>query len=245
VDRVQRQYEHEMERAVVDPPDAGDKAEFTFARLRYPALPWFRARGSWESWGTDANKSERQFIQGVRRLSRIHTRSVEQVVDIDSDEIYDSPWLYAVEVGHWMLNDTQARRLREYLDRGGFLMVDDFHGTREWALFEASMKRVFPDRPIVELENGEPIFHVLYDLGERFQVPGLQYLYSGSVFEQDGIEPRWRAIHDPKGRILVAICHNMDLGDAWEWADLPQYPERYASMAYRIGMNFLAYSMTH
>lgn len=240
--RHSQDYEHEMERPVADPPDAGEKAEYTFARLRYPSIRRYWRRGS---WGTDANKSERQFIQGVRRLSRVHTRSVEQVVDIDSDDIYNWPWLYAVEVGHWMLDDAQAKRLREYLDRGGFLMVDDFHGTREWEIFAHSMERVFPDRPIMELENADAIFHTLYDLDQRFQVPGLQFLYSGSVFEDDGVEPRWRAIYDAKGRIQVAICHNMDLGDAWEWADLPQYPERYSSLAYRIGLNYLVYSMTH
>ena len=63
--------------------------------------------------------------------------------------------------------------------------------------------------------------------------------------EQDGVKEKWGGIYDDKGRIVVAICHNMDLGDAWEHADLPQYPERYTSMAYRIGLNYIIYSMTH
>jgi hypothetical protein len=83
VDRVYRQhsheYEREMERPVDDPADAGEKAEYTFARLRYRSIGRYRVRGGWDSWGTDANKSERQFIQGVRRLTRIHTRSVEHL----------------------------------------------------------------------------------------------------------------------------------------------------------------------
>jgi len=184
-------------------------------------------------------------VQGVRRLTRIHTRSVEQVVDLDSDEIYNWPWIYAVEVGHWALTDAQCKRLRDYLLRGGFLMVDDFHGTWEWENFMASMSRVFPDRPVVDLDSSDPIFHVLYDLDERFQVPGIQYWYSGRLYEKDGVEPRWRAIYDDKGRIMVAICHNMDLGDAWEWADHPRYPEPYASLAYRTGINYIIYAMTH
>ncbi len=225
------------------PPDANEKTEFAFARLRYPSL-----RYSWGfrgNWATDYYKADRQFVQGVRRLTRIHTRSVEQVVDIDSDEIYDWPWIYAVEVGHWNLSDSQCKRLRDYLLRGGFLMVDDFHGTWEWEAFMASMRRVFPDRPVVDLENSDPILHVLYDLDERFQVPGIQYWYTGRIYEKDGIEPRWRAIYDDKGRVMVAICHNMDLGDAWEWADHPQYPERYASLAYRVGIDYIIYAMTH
>jgi Domain of unknown function (DUF4159) len=235
--------EWEMQNPSEDPPDAQDKAEWTFARLRYRG-PGGRRRGR-GGWGTDANKAERQFVQGVRRLSRVHAKSVEQVVDIDSDEMYNWPWLYAVEVGSWYLDEPQAKRLRDYLDRGGFLMVDDFHGTYEWQAFYESLRRVFPDREVVEIENGHPIYKVLYDLDERFQVPGMQYLYSGQTWERDGVEARWRAVYDEKGRMQVAICHNMDLGDAWEWADHPQYPEPFASLAYRIGINYIVYPMTH
>ncbi len=226
------------------PSDAGEKTEFAFARLRYPDLGG-RYWGRRGAWTTDYPKADRQFMQGVRRLTRIHARSVEQVVDLESDEIFNWPWIYAVEVGHWELNIQEAAKLREYLLRGGFLMTDDFHGTYEWEVFMASMQRVFPDRPIIELDNKDPIFHVLYDLDERFQVPGIQYFYSGRTYEQDGIEPRWRGIYDDDGRLMVAICHNMDLGDAWEWADSPQYPEKWASLAYRVGVNYIIYAMTH
>lgn len=234
-------YANEMQNPTPDPPDAGEKTEYAFARLRY------RSYGGWRrsSWGTDSNKAERQFVQGVRRLTRVHARSAEEIIDVESNEMYNWPWLYAVEVGHWQLSDSQAKRIRDYLDRGGFLMVDDFHGTEEWAVFAASLQRVFPDRPVVDLQDDNPIFHVLYNLQERIQVPGRQFLRSGRTYERDGVEARWRAVFDDKGRIQVAICHNMDLGDAWEWADAPDYPERYASLAYRIGINYLVYSMTH
>jgi hypothetical protein len=230
------------------PPDATEKTEFVRARLRYTnaGRQGFGGYGGFGwSWTTDYPKSDRQFLQGVRRLTRIHVRSVEQVVDLDSDDIFNYPFVYAVEVGHWGLSDEQAAKLREYLLRGGFLMVDDFHGTFEWEVFMASMSRVFPDRPVVEIENKDAIFHVLYDLDERFQVPGTSPLARGVTYEQDGIVPRWRAIYDDKGRIMVAICFNMDLGDAWEWADAPWYPEKYTSLAYRVGINYIIYSMTH
>ncbi len=241
-----RGFPYEEDNPVPMPPDAAEKTEFAFARLRYPSIA---SRGGYwgfrSSWATDYPKADRQFVQGVRRLSRIHTRSVEQVVDLDSDEIFKWPWVYAVEVGHWSLTDAQAKKLREYLLRGGFLMTDDFHGTWEWEVFMASMSRVFPDRPVVEIENTDAIFHVLYDLDERFQVPGIQMFRSGRTYEWDGVEPRWQGIYDDRGRLMVAICHNMDLGDAWEWADYPRYPERYASLAYRIGINYIIYAMTH
>ncbi len=236
------EYAREMQNpADEDPPDADEKTEYAFARLRYRG-PGQRERSS---WGTDSNKGERVFVQGVRRLTRIHTRSVEEIIDVDSDEIFDWPWIYAVEVGGWELSDAQAKRLCEYLDRGGFLMVDDFHGSWEWASFMASLQRVFPDRQVVKLEDGDQIFHILYELGERFQVPGRQYIRSGRTFEDDGFEADWRAVVDDEGRIQVAICHNMDLGDAWEWADLPQFPEQFSSMAYRIGINYIVYAFTH
>ncbi|MEZ5402782.1 MAG: DUF4159 domain-containing protein [Bryobacteraceae bacterium] len=225
------------------PADAAEKTEFAFGRLRYPGA----GRGYWGggSWATDYPKADRQFLQGLRRLTRLHARSVEQVVDINSPEIYDWPWLYAVEVGYWSLNDEQAGRLRDYLLRGGFLMVDDFHGTGEWANFMDSMQRVFPERAVVEIDNKDQIFHVIYDLDERFQVPGVRYIRSGNTYERDGYEPRWRGIYDDKGRVMVAICHNMDLGDAWEWADEPRYPEKFASLAYRVAVDYIVYAMSH
>ena len=166
-------------------------------------------------------------------------------MNLDEGDQYDWPWLYAVEVGHWELTDAQAKAMREYLDRGGFFMCDDFHGSWEWGVFTRSMSRIFPDRPIVEIESSDPIFHVLYNLDDRYQVPGAQYLYTRSVYEKDGVVPHWRGIYDDHGRIMVAICHDMDLGDSWEWADDPRYPEKFSALGIRIGVNYILYAMTH
>jgi hypothetical protein len=226
------------------PADGDDVAEFAFARLRYRSVGGDDGY-SFARWGTDAPKADRQFILGVRRLTRIHTRSVEEVVSLTDDRIFNWPWIYAVEVGHWDLSADEVTRLREYLLRGGFLMVDDFHGTDEWEVFMQSIRRVFPDRPVLEMENGDPALHTVYDLSERIQVPGIQYWYSGRIYEKDGVQPHWRGIYDDRGRLMVAICHNQDNGDAWEWADHPRYPEKYASQAYRMGINFVIYAFTH
>jgi hypothetical protein len=224
------------------PADHDERTEFYFARLKYDSQ-----RGGWRysSWATDYPKADRQFLQGVRRLTRIHSRSVEEVIDINTDAIYNYPWVYAVEVGHWSFTDKQAARMRDYLNRGGFLMVDDFHGTLEWQVFAEGIQKVLPNRPIVNLEDGEAVFHLLYEIDKKVQVPGIHVIRSGRTYERDGYEPRWRGIYDDKGRLVVAICHNMDLGDAWEWADHPAYPENMASVAYRIALNYILYSMTH
>lgn len=240
-----REFPDEEDNPAAKPPDYNEKTEFAFARLRYPSGRFFGYWGFRGSWATDYPKADRQFVQGVRRLTRIHTRSVEQVVDLDTDDIFNWPWVYAVEVGRWNLSDQQCRKLREYLLRGGFLMTDDFHGTEEWEVFMASMSRVFPDRPVVEIESSDPSFHVLYDLDERVQVPGIQYWYTGRPWEKDGVEPHWRGIYDDKGRLMVAICFNQDNGDAWEWADHPNYPEKLASQAYRMAIDYIIYAMTH
>jgi hypothetical protein len=237
------QYEREMQNPADDPPDAWEQTEFAFGRLRFHS-DRDRYRYWHFRWGTDSNKSERQFIQGLRRLTRIHARSVEQIVRVDSDELYDWPWIYAVGVGDWTFRPAEAARLRNYFDRGGFLMVDDFHNEGEWAVFMAGIERVLPAGRLVELEDNDPILHTVYSLSERFRVPGLNVVH-GSQIERGGMYPHWRGILDERGRVVVAICFNMDLGDAWEWADLPEYPERYASLAYRIGVNYVVYAMTH
>jgi uncharacterized protein DUF4159 len=231
------------------PPDYNEPAEWVFARLMYPPInSWYG--GTWtrgnSSWTIDYPRSDRHLAEAVRRLTNVQARSVEQPINLDDgDEVFYYPWLYGVEVGHWNLTDQHVEKLREYLLRGGFLMVDDFHGTIEWAVFIRSMRKVFPDRPIVDIPNDDPIFHVLWDLSDRFQVPGQQYLFSGSLYEQDGVDPHWRGIYDDQGRIMVAICHDMDLGDSWEHADNPEYPEKFSAMGMRIAVNYIVYAMTH
>jgi len=235
------------------PADYREPGEWVFARLMYPptrlGYRYGRNRDWTEgatSWTIDYPRADRRIAATVRRLTRIQARSVEQPVNLDDgDDVFDWPWLYGVEVGSWELTDAQAQKLRDYLLRGGFFMVDDFHGTLEWSIFTASMQRVFPDRAIVDIGEEEAIFHTLWDLQDKFQVPGLQYVITRRSYEQDGYEPHWRGIYDDQGRIMVAICHNMDLGDALEHADTARYPQEYSAQGMRTFLNYLIYSMTH
>jgi hypothetical protein len=179
-------------------------------------------------------------------LSRLHVRSVEQPVNLDDgDDAYNYPWLNAGEMGDWRLTEPQVESLREYLLRGGFLMLDDFWGTEEWNRFNESMKRVFPDRPIVEIADEDPINHIVYDLNDRYQVPGEWAIARGTTYRNDGATPHWRGIYDDHGRVMVAMTFNNDVGDSWEWADDPNYPEKYSALGIRIGVNYVMYSMTH
>lgn len=234
------------------PPDWQEKAEWAFARLMYPPGPndgyAGRFDGDWREglslWTQDYPRADRHFSRALRRLTRIQVRSVEQPVNLDDgNEVYNWPWLYAVQVGEWGITDQQAKKLRDYLLRGGFFMADDFHGTLEWSVFENSMKKVFPDRPIVEIEDSDAYFHTVYDLDDRYQIPGAEHLQAGH--KADGYQAHWRAIYDDKGRIMVAISFNSDVGDSWEWADTPEYPEKFSALGIRLGVNDVVYAMTH
>jgi hypothetical protein len=235
------------------PHDFNEKTEWVFARLMYPSIPdaHFRHAG-WDwtqghsSWTNDYPRADRHFLLAIRRLLRLQVRSVEQPVNLDDgDDVYNYPWLYAVFVGEWDLTDRQAKTLREYLLRGGFLMCDDFWGTRDWEVFAQSIKRVFPDRPVVEIPNADAIFHTVYDLDQRYQVPGEWSIHTGVHYRNDGYTAHWRGIYDDRGRLMVAIAFNSDLGDSWEWADDSDYPEEYSALGIRIGVNYIVYSMTH
>lgn len=216
--------------------------EFQFARLQHRSA---RGRGYRRRWLTDWPEAEQHLLQGINRLTRIRAASESRLVSVMDEDLFDYPWLYAVEPGRWQFSDAEAARLREYLLRGGFLLVDDFHGTLEWRGFAAGLRRVFPDRRIVEIPRSHSVFHTVYDLEEPIQIPGIGAALRGITYERDGVTPHWRGIYDDEDRLMVVINFNMDLGDAWEHADVPQYALRYTKRAYEHAINYIVYAMTH
>lgn len=236
------------------PPGWDEKAEWVFARLMFPpgANDGYRGRydGDWRQglslWTQDYPRADRHFSRAVARLTRVHVRPVEQPINLDEGDVFDWPWLYAVQVGEWGITDAQAKVLREYCLRGGFFLADDFHGNFEYSVFVESMKHTFPDRPIVDIPDGDAIFHTVYDLDDRFQIPGAAHLRAGNKNAGDGgAGAHWRAILDDQGRVMIAITYNSDVGDAWEYADDAFYPERFSGLAIRLGVNYVIYAMTH
>jgi hypothetical protein len=238
------------------PADYQVPGEFIFARMMFPGGGpridgyYPRFQGDWRQglslWTQDYPRADRHFSMALRRLTRIAVRSVEQPVNLDENEQFDLPWLYAVQVGEWGPTEKQCLELREYLLRGGFFMADDFHGNFERQVFLETMKLVFPDRPVVEIPDADPILHTVYDLSDRIQIPGQAHVAQGCKNCSDGGRgAHWQGIYDDKGRIMIAITYNSDVGDAWEYADDPYYPENAASSAIRIGVNYVVYSMTH
>jgi hypothetical protein len=201
--------------------------------------------GGFCAWATDYPKAERQFLSVLRRLTNLDASPAENAIRLDDPSIRAYPFIYAVEVGDMDLTPEEVKGLRDYLLAGGFLVVDDFWGSYEWASFEAQMERVFPEYPLVDVPPEHDVFSAFYDIEEIVQVPNLGNARLNVTSEQDGYVPHLRGIFDDRGRLMVAVNWNTDLGDAWEWAEQPDYPLKYSTFAYEIGVNLVVYAMSH
>jgi hypothetical protein len=216
-------------------------SEFHFARVIYTDLPGYRRfAGGW--WQQDWPRAETHFLQSVRRLTRVNAGD-PVAVRLTDDALFDFPWIYATQVGYWDLSTEEIAHLREYLLRGGFLMADDFWGEDERAVFEQSMARVFPERPIVEIAADDSVLHMVFTIDKFTQIPGLRHVGYGNLARLP--PPRWRGIYDEQGRLMVAMNYDQDVGDSWEEADNPLYPEPMTALGYRFGINYIVYAMTH
>jgi hypothetical protein len=226
-------------------PVAGRSAvenhEFHFTRGNYGGIDG----DDWgPRWAVDFPEADEHFLVALRRLTGVDASPEHNAIPLDDPRLRDFPFLYMVEVGSLSLSDDQAEALRDYLLSGGFVMVDDFWGSWAWQNFESQMKKVFPDRGFEEIPLEHPLFHAFYDIEEIIQVPNVHQA-SGPTYEYDGKVPHVRGIFDERGRLMLVANWNTDLGDAWEWADNPNYPLRYSTYAFEVGINFVLYAMSH
>jgi hypothetical protein len=206
----------------------------------------FFPRQGW-GWGTDYPGADCKFMGGIHRLTGMRVDPNPNVIAIMDDDLFKYPYVYIVEPGGMSITDKEAARLREYLLRGGFLHVDDFWGLRQKANFDAQMRKVFPDRPFEAVPLTHEIFHTFFDVDAMLQIPGQgDACYGGPTWQQpDDKEARIYGIADDEQRLMVVVTYNSDLGDAWEYMDLACYPEKYSGQAYRLGLNFMIYALTH
>lgn len=226
-------------------PAAERPHAFYFTRGAYSS----GRRGGWGrrggAWATDFPKADRQFLVVLRRLIGIDAFPCENPVALDDPALRQFPFVYLLEVGYMDLSPAEIEGLRGYLLAGGFAMVDDFWGSYEWANFEYQMQRVLPEYPIVELPLDHEVFRTVYRITEILQVPAINNARRGRYWERDGVTPHVRGIFDENGRLLMGIVWNSDLGDAWEWAEQPDYPVDRSTFAFQMGVNFIVYAMSH
>jgi hypothetical protein len=236
-------------------------AEFHFIRLEYTDLPQFHRGYGYSSrdgmgtgwWVVDWPAADNHFTAGLERLTRLSVGDPRHI-RLTDDHLFDYPWIYATQTGWWGLSDPEIARLREFLLRGGYLVTDDFWGPdpTQWEVFRRTMDRVLPGQAIADLTPADQVMHVLYDIQEKDLtfIPGSRHLRRGydggvTVVQPAGTQPAWRSIEDGKGHMVVAVNYNTDVGDAWEFADVPYYPENMTRLAYRYGINYVVYAMTH
>ena len=224
------------------------KHEFYFTRAIFSegSRGFGGFRGGYGAWATDYPKADLQLISVLNRLAReLDSFDSEHVVRLDDPNLRLFPFIYAVEVGYMYLSDPEIKGLREYLLAGGFLIVDDFWGRWQWEPFAANIKAVLPEYEIVELPITHELFKAYYEIEEIRQVPSINRGCSGSSYSESGEGPSVHAIFNERGRLLVLISFNSDLGDAWEWMEQACYPLREATYAYQLIVNTIVYAMSH
>jgi hypothetical protein len=226
------------------------KDVFTFARVRYSSFGYGRRRGG--DWMTDYPDSDLNFSFRLQQLTSLKVEPHPVIIELTDDALFDYPFIYMLECGALEFDDAEVAALRRYLLNGGFLMVDDFWGEYEYENFYQQIKRVFPEREPAELDLKHEIFHCVYDLKEKPQIPSIhvaqRYRGTGITWERpDAKEVHYKGIFDDKGRMMVIVCHNTDLGDGWEreGEDEWYFKEFSEKKAYPMGINIVFYAMTH
>jgi Domain of unknown function (DUF4159) len=251
-----REYEGDEYNNFPAPTDYNVPAEYVFGRLMYPqgngggfGRRGFRdwRQGGRTAWTNDYPRADRHLLSAVRRLTRVDARSVEQPINLeDGDDIYNWPMLYMVRAGFSDLTPEMSAKLRDYIARGGFLVADDMWGLNEWGGFANTMKQVMPGKDFNEIPDSDALWHIAFDLTNRYQILGQWSRFNGGQPLNQGYTPHWRGIWDEKKeRLLVAAWVNCDTGDSWEWADDPSYPEKYSALGIRMVVNHILYAMSH
>ncbi|HAB16370.1 MAG TPA: DUF4159 domain-containing protein [Verrucomicrobiota bacterium] len=221
---------------------------FTFARIRYDR------GGSWGrgGWSTDLPDSDLNLSFRLQQMTSMKVDPNGRILRVTDPDLFNYPFIYAVEPGGFSLSEEEVVALRNYLLNGGFLMFDDFWGEREWSNVEDVMAQVFPGRPFVELPLNHAIYHCVFEIKSKGQVPnvglGVESQWDGVTWERsDAKEVHHRAIFDDAGRMMVFAAHNTDNGDGWEREGENDYYFHNFSekIAYPLGINVVFYAMTH
>ncbi len=234
-------------------PTAGDDRfaglQWRFVRIKYH----YNAEASrqqlefyGEPWLIDGPAAEQNLSRRLKTATSIDVLD-PIVLTLDDPRLFQNPWIYFVEPGNLALTDSDAKILREFLLRGGTAFFDDFHGPFEWEHFAKEMKKVFPDREVVDFPKDHPIYSSFYKLDGYPQIAGLGSFMAGRSWEKGGFVAHLRTIFDDNDRPMLYVNWNTDMGDGWEWSNAEDYPGylKYTSLAYRMGINEVVYALTH
>ena len=220
-------------------PAAADDLGFQFVRIQYESI------GGWgrQPWAYDYPRAERHLYEAIERTTGIYLDGPPIVLTLKDEQIFEHPILYLCEPGYWKTDEEEVQNLQRYFERGGFMIIDDFHDGgrgsvgREWNNFYSIIKRVFPDREPVELTADHPIWSVYYDIDP---------VEAASTKDYEGFnryDDRYFAIYDDDGRMMVVICYNQDIGDGWEWPG--RNFEQASTVSFQMAINFIIYALTH
>lgn len=214
-------------------PNAADDGRFTFVRAQY---------ARYGGWAADYPTMERNLMTIMRELTTLRPwTDASNVHTFDDPELLRHPVAYLSEPGYWLPDDAEVEGLRQYLAKGGFLIVDDFHFEQEWRVFEDAIRRVLPSARIEPLDLSHPIFHTF------FEIRSLKVPYPGRLGEM-GLTGEFYGVHernDPARPLSVIINYNIDLGDYVEWSAENLYNPQSTNEAYKFMVNYIIYGMTH
>ncbi len=218
------------------------ESKFTFARIYYD-FPMTRfwpgsvGAANGPPWSHDWPRGEEHFMKIISEVTKLDVNPSGHIISFQNDDCFKYPIAYLCEVGYIQLSKEEARRMAEYLLRGGFLIVDDFRGPREANNFMNQMKQVFPNRTIEELPRSHPIWKSFYDISNLEIPPPPIY----SRFDK----PQYFGMSDDNGRLMMVINYNNDISEYWEWSDDPLKPIDDTNEAYKYGVNYVMYALTH
>ena len=220
--------------------------QFTFVRVKYDTAPGGTWAGSRPSWVHGYPLAEENLMRIMNDLSFFNARTDDvNVLTLEDPELFKYPVAYIIEVGWWTLNEREAAALRAYLQKGGFLIVDDFktlgwrgNGTGGWDPFEANMNRVFPGVRFFDMDMSHPIFHAFFEINNLDVIPqaynaGKPYFFG--LYEDN----------DPSKRLMMIVNYNTDISQYWEWSGTGLRPIDDTNEAYKLGVNYLLYGLTH
>jgi hypothetical protein len=225
-------------RTQADGADFASDRRFTFVRLRWGAESGFR-RGGFNAWNHDYPRAERHLSLILRELTALDIRTDHSLVlTLDDPALFNHPIAFMWEPGFWQLTDREADAFRAYLTKGGFAVFEDFDGAEQWGHFETQMRRVLPQGRFVKLDNAHRIFDSF------FQIKDIDAI----VHPMTGIHPSYYGLfedNDPSKRLMVVANFDNDVPEYWEWSGQGYYPFDTSNDAYKLGVNYVIYGLTH